>query len=274
MKKYFPILLLLIFGRNAAAVGQVSIVKGGPNSGLPITAADRAKDEQANFLGMESAEDFYHSAFAAAESDAKQSLALGGGPGTAAIFLPLALAGQGKDDAAMKDYAQLEASRHTEPEILLPYASLLLKHGQYSQALEAYQKAVPRVSYTTIEGKEVLADSSVFDSRREEPGRLEANIDVYLGLVGVYCGFGTKHYSPERQMAEFKKALDLEPGAPLTNLAYAYGLKQLNREPEAIAVYKKVVDKYTGVAKSSAQQEIVADPTQTIHRGARTYPAN
>ena len=231
---------------------------GGPNSGPPITAAWWAAFKKSNEFTEKSIQALDAGKYALAISDARQKLTMGMPPHDpkAETVLAYALVAQGKDQDALNEYGQMYARGDWNGGDLLQYARLLLKHGQWSNAVDVYKKAVLNVGEDVAKGHELLLADSAFSHDDPQPKELEADIDIAIGLRGDLVSGLARKYRPERSLAEFKKALDLEPDSPLAKLAYAGGLRDSGRGAEAQAEFQEVANKYTGEVKAAAQQEL------------------
>jgi tetratricopeptide (TPR) repeat protein len=148
---------------------------------------------------------------------------------------------------------------------------MLLKKGQWAQALGAYDKALPHVGNAGLSGggNQLLTEDSSFSVDDPQPADLEADIHIAMGFSNVYSSSWVPgHWHPDRDLAEYRKALDLEPNSPLANLAYAHGLLEVGRNAEATTAFRAVVSKYDGDIKRSAEEEL------GIYRPSAPAPAS
>jgi tetratricopeptide (TPR) repeat protein len=236
----------------------VGAIGGGPNSGPPITPAQKAAWVKSGELEHKSVLALDAGQYTLAVANARQVLAIGGAQHdpTAETVLAYALVAQGKDQEALNQYGQMYSRGDQQPGDLLQYALLLLKHGHWSNAVDVYEKAVPNVGEDVAKGREMLLAESAFSHDDPQPKELEANILIAIGMSGDLVSGLARKYRPERSLVELKRALDLEPDSPLARLAYAGGLRRSGRGGEALAEFKEVANKYTGEAKAAAQQEL------------------
>jgi tetratricopeptide (TPR) repeat protein len=253
---------------SSASAQHIPVIKisGGPNSGPPITPVQKAALKKSYELADKSVLALDAGQYALAISDAKQVLAIGVPPHdpTAETILAYALVAQGKDQDALNEYGQMYAHGDWYGYDLLQYAQLLLRHGQWSKAVDVYDKAVQDVGENFIKGHELLMADSYFSHNDPQPKELEADIHIAIGMRGDLVSGLARKYRPERSLAEFKKALDMEPDSPLAKLAYAGGLRDSGRGAEAKAQFQEVANKYTGEVKAAAQQELGIFPSPPI----------
>jgi len=200
--------------------------------------------------------------YVGAETTARKLISLDD-PAANTILAP-ALAAQGKIDEALKAYAILEADNDTRPRDMMPYALLLVRHGQWQAALAAYNKALPYVGSMLIDGHNLLLADSDYTADSPRPADLETDIHIALGFTEA-DDYGVTGANPrDRSLAEYREALKVEPDSPLANLAYANGLEEDGKEADATAAYKDVAAKYSGDVKIEAQKELgtYQPPTQ------------
>lgn len=196
--------------------------------------------------------------FATAETDARQSLALGGIPDqVAGLALAGSLTAQHKDKEALGVFAKLTSSDYWLPQGLLPYSLLLLKHGQWPEALSVYKRAIVHVGNGGFSNEgHLLVDDGDFSADTPQPVALETDIHIAMGFFRVddLGRFGTATYHP--WLAEFQEARKLSPDSPLANLAYAKGLRDVGRDAEGRAALEDVASKYTGDIRAEAQGQL------------------
>jgi tetratricopeptide (TPR) repeat protein len=233
-----------------------NMISGGPNSGLPYTAADRIRDAtcgelyHAGNIALEAGD------FALAESDVKQEMQLEPRNDLPLPILAAALEGQGKDAAAMDVCARLDSENERQPYVLLPYSLLLLKHGQWSRALSIYYQTLPFVGSFLINGHDLLVADSSYSPDTPEPADLEVDIRIAMSFACIdECGRSDRG-TRNRALTESAKALALEPESPLANLSYASSLERVGDAAGAAAIFEKVSKKYTGDEKAAADSEL------------------
>jgi hypothetical protein len=229
-------------------------IAGGPYDQGPLTPTEIAYFNREDRLWRQAAIDLLKGHYAAAEAAAREE----GGASEiqssgAAPLLALALDGEGKDQEALQLYAQIYKGGEWHPGILLPYAELLLKHGQWAKALAVYNRALPEVGGGPDNGAQLLLEDSSFAEDDPEPADLETDIHIALAMAGDFVSGADGHYHPERNLVEAKKALALEPDSPLANLEYAEALKEAGRGAAAYAAFTSVASKYGGDIRKSAE---------------------
>jgi TPR repeat protein len=180
--------------------------------------------------------------------------------------LAYSLKAEGKDQDALNEYGQMYARGDWNGGDLLQYAQLLLKHGQWSNAVDVYQKAVKDVGSDVTKGRELLLAESDFSHDDPQPKELEADIHIAMGMRGDLPSDLAGKYRPERSLAEYKKALDLESDSGLARLAYAKGLMRCGRGAEGHAEFQEIANKYTGEVKIAAQEELGIYPPPTAKK--------
>ncbi|MBV9850893.1 MAG: hypothetical protein JO250_14570 [Armatimonadetes bacterium] len=190
--------------------------------------------------------------YAEAEADARQSVTLGIASGLGQELLAQALYAQGKDAEALQVYQAIADAGGVFPRNMLPYALLLLKAGQWAQAVAAYNKQLPYLS----DGDMMLAHSH-FSPDAPQPQELEAAIHIGLGLTGDFRGNHWNRGVGDPTASEFRKALALEPDSALAHYYYGHGLWRVGRKAEAKAAFQKAAAlDQEGKVKAQAQKEM------------------
>ena len=162
--------------------------------------------------------------YAAAEEDARQSIAIGPDSGVAQDVLAASLYTQGKMQEALEVYKAIDDENDAFPHNQLPYAQLLLQTGHWKQAVAAYNKALRLLDF----GDLVRANSN-FSPDVPQPTELAAAIQVGMGLTMSGGDFhGTYQARTQQAMSHFQKALALEPDNALVNYYYGYGWRKLS----------------------------------------------
>jgi tetratricopeptide (TPR) repeat protein len=203
--------------------------------------------------------------FVAAETDARQLIALhwdAVGVGQ----LASALAAQGEDGVAIDEFKTLENEGSSAPSELLPYAILLLKQGQFAEALTVYNKAVPRVGNAQLllfKGHELLAEDADFSADNPQPKQLETDIHIAMGLSQIDDYGISGEYSRDKAVAEFRAALKLEPDSPLAHLGLAGALRADGKPDDGMAELINTYSTYSGDIKAEAKKEIGTYPIST-----------
>ncbi|MEO7717739.1 MAG: hypothetical protein ABIY70_16185 [Capsulimonas sp.] len=193
--------------------------------------------------------------YAAAEASARQSLALGIGSGKGQELLAEALNAEGKSKEALQVYRQIAAQGGQFPRNMLPYALLLLKAGQWPQAVSAYNTVLPFLS----DGDLVQANLHFSLNKLDSLG-LETAIHIGLGLTYVSSDSWGGHSRKDRAMLEFDQALRLQPASALANYYYGYGWKQLDpkdtRKHQQAAKAKAALQKAASSGNSSVKKAV------------------
>ena len=212
---------------TVVALGQQHQPNGqsvGAGMTLPrLTPAQKAKEDEKWRLGQAAVAALDAGQYAEAESDARRSISVGQDSGLAQEILASALNAQGKTQEALHAYKVMADEGDTFPRNQVPYALLLLKSGQWAQAVTAYNKTLPYLP----EG-DIAEANSHFSPNMPQPRELAVALHVAQGLTYIGdAGWGS-HSRHEEAMTEFAQALQLAPDAPLTNYYYGYGWQQLD----------------------------------------------
>jgi tetratricopeptide (TPR) repeat protein len=186
--------------------------------------------------------------YAAAEAKARQALALGSPLGQE--VLAAALYAQGKDQEAFQVYKAIADRGANAARNEYPYALLLLKSGHWAKAVEAYNTAL------TLGGDvDALQANSHFSPNVPQPAALEAAIRIGMGVTADGGGFyGTYQQRREQALAQFQKALALEPNNPLVHYYYGYGLTKAGQRAQAHTEFQKAADTGNASVKKAAKQ--------------------
>jgi tetratricopeptide (TPR) repeat protein len=201
-----------------------------------------------------------------AEANARQIIALGIGQARGRAMLASALAAEGKTQEAMSEYSTLSSMDYPYPNGLLPYALLLLKQGQWAEALAVYNKAVPRVGNAQLllfKGHELLAEDADFSADNPQPKQLETDIHIAMGLSQIDDYGISGEYSRDKAVAEFRAALKLEPDSPLAHLGLAGALRADGKPDDGMAELINTYSTYSGDIKAEAKKEIGTYPIST-----------
>jgi tetratricopeptide (TPR) repeat protein len=215
-------------------------------------------DGESSKLARDAAADLDAGQYAAAESTAKRSMTVGdAGWGIAIEVLASSLVAQDKTQEALKVYDKLWKSGVWNPRVMLPYALLLVKDGQWERALDAYNRALPNVGYAGIRDcNRLLAEDATYTAADPEPKHLETDIHIALAFTYIDEGTWAGHSQQDRAMGENRKALELEPDSPLASLAFANGLRLTGHKAEARAAFQAVANKYSGDVKTVAEERL------------------
>lgn len=249
--------LIFFLGATGIALGhflQDAKPSTGRTTGMtiaPLTPAQKANEAEKYRLDMAAAAAMDASQYAEAENDARQSIAIGPDSGIAQEVLATALDAQGKTQEALEAYKQIADAGDVEPRNQLPYALLLLKTGQWAQAVAAYNKQLPYLA----DGK-LMNTNSQFSPNMPQPKELETAIHVALGLTyGSAYSWG-KHSQVDKATSEYKKAVALEPDSSLANLYYGRVLQRLGHRVEAKAAFAKAAKTGNEDVKAAAEEEM------------------
>jgi tetratricopeptide (TPR) repeat protein len=191
--------------------------------------------------------------YAEAESDARQSVSIGVASGRGQDILAAALDAQGKTQEALLAYQAIFAEGDVSAANELPYALLLLKSGQWAQAVEVYNRQLP---YNSVGDGALMQEYGDFTPYQPRPMAMEAAIHLGLGLeLNWYEYHGTYQERIQQAQAHFQKALAVEPDAPLANYYVGYGLQRMGHWQEAQAAFKKAaaLDQNNGDVKAAAE---------------------
>ncbi len=193
--------------------------------------------EQAGQLAHDAAADLHARNYIQAEAEARQSLSLLPDFGVPAEVLAASLEGQGKDQEALQAYHIMVVDQGDRfPRNLLPYAGLLLKSGQWTQAVAAYNQALPHLpdvgphlEATIVHDGDVIRANSHFSPDVPEPLALATAIHIARGIVyNNTPNWGNGAYQDTEAMAEYAKALQTAPGNALANYYYGVGWHKLS----------------------------------------------
>jgi tetratricopeptide (TPR) repeat protein len=173
--------------------------------------------------------------YAVAESDARKAMARGWQKSDSVLFT--ALVKEGKVKAASRYYSAVAAESDENVLFVAPYALLLLNTNHWAPALTAYEDMMNAAPCGDRKWtlRYQLFNDNVYSIKIPNPRKLSADLHIVIGMNGLdwYTWSLKRHYRPEMDLAEFRKALAIEPGSPLTQLAFAYGLIENRRNAEA-----------------------------------------
>ncbi len=256
-KRIFVVATATIIGIANAVSAQSGHLSGQRNSAQSAvraapTPAFRAMFHKTAVLTRAATKAMDSGDYAEAEADARAAMAIGFNGSFADETLAAALDAQGKTQEALQAYKAMAGEGDVFPRNLLPYARLLLKTGNYPQAVWAYNKALP-----LIDNGELIRKSGGFPQSTPRPTELAAAIQTALGLQMDWPGYhGTYQEAIVQAQTHFQQALALEPNSPLTNYYVGYGLKRLGRQAEAQAAFKKAAALGQGDVRQAAQKEL------------------
>lgn len=231
--------------------GQVTVSGANPT---PRTPEMQAQIDRIESLNHAAAVALHAGDYATAEADARASMAVGQDSGVAEELLAQSLEFQGREQEAYLAYKRMVDARDDAPRDLLPYALLSLKAGNWTQALAAYQKALRGLG---LQESPVMPHMDLaFSPDDPQPTMLAAAIHVARGLT--YNGGCDWAYNSQddKALAEYQKALALDPNWDLANYYYGYGLQHLGRTAQASAAFQKTLKIAHGGVKLAAVQAL------------------
>ncbi len=251
----------ILFSASCALVGQTAHAQSTQERRIPISPAVQEAARQSYLLARIAADDLHAGRYAQAEAEAREAAAMNFSPGVGQEVLAAALDAQGKDQEALQAYQFVVEHVDGQPRNLLPYAQLLLKSGQWEQAVTVYNKAISQFSERGL-----VKTNSQFSSTVSEPAALAVAIHLARGLtyMGV-CGWANEPQNKEA-MAEYGKALQLAPDNALTNFYYGSGWQRLTpaekakfgNAAQAKAALQKAAALGTGDVKKNAEESLKA----------------
>ncbi len=240
----------------------------------PATPEQLAVIEHSSHLTWVAVLSLHAGRYAQAEAEARQSVSYNLlYSGLAQEVLAAALEAQGKDQEALQQYQTVVEHYDKQPRNLLPYALLLLKSGQWEQALAVYNRALPWLpdvgrrwdNTPVVHDSDLLQANSHFSPDVPDPAALEVNLHIARGLVyGSMCDW-TGASLNTRSLAEFGKALQLAPDSGLASYFYGTGWQHLSpaeragfgTEEQAKASLQKAVKFGKGDVKVTAQKALM-----------------
>ena len=226
----------------------------------PVTPEQQARRDREDLLVYSAARALHAGQYAQAEADARQDLALGDISGATREILAGALDGQGRTQEALQEYGRIVSKGATVPRTLLPYALLLLKTGQWAQAVAAYDQALPTAQQLKgvqiKDGLWLLRAGTQFSADAPDPVGLATAIHIGLGIIYDSSADSAHESQDEQALTEYKQALALMPDWALANYFYGYGLGELGLRQQSVAAYQKASDLATGDVKTAADRAL------------------
>jgi tetratricopeptide (TPR) repeat protein len=250
MKNIFIINVCLFHLFAGVALGEVRGVV------VPMTPDQRAAIASAHGMLADAARaedrgDFKGAEFAARHCLASTTIY----SGKAQLILAAALLAEGKYKDSAAIFSRI-CFTGEDPSVTMPYALSLLKSGQWSQALNEYRSELPRIGSRLFNASDLLATDNDFDASHPNYAGLEADIRIAMGFASADSDPVSGRHFPERNLAEFRKALALEPDSPLAKLAYAEGLEEIGRRTDAASAFSDVASGPPGEAQDIAKDEL------------------
>jgi len=218
--RLLPAALVFCLSVASAALSQ-------PANPVSITPEQQAIMEKAVLLTHDAAASLHAGFYAQAEKEARQALSLDDF-GVPDEVLAAALDAEGKDREALQAYRTVVEHYDVQPRNLLPYSLLLLKSGQWGQAVTVYNQAIAQFSQ-----KYLLRVNSHFSPDVPEPAALAVALHIARGLTYEAASDWAGESQHKEMMAEFSKALQLAPDADLANYYYGFGWQHLDPKERA-----------------------------------------
>ena len=226
----------------------------------PYTPEHLAASVQQAAINHAAAVSLHAGRYAEAEAEARRSLSLDS-DGMADEVLAVALDTQGKEQEALQAYHVIVVEQKAMyPRVLLPYSLLLLKSGQWEQALAVYNQALPLLGHEALE-----QESSHFSPDAPSPTALAVAIHLERGQLYNAAPDWAGEAQNTEAMAEYQKALQLAPDSALTNFYYGQGWQKLSPAEQAKfgtaqqtrAALQKAVKIGKGNVKKAAQKALM-----------------
>ncbi len=256
--------LAICLSVTPAALGQTpgtKHVSGSGDSYVKPKPQETAIWEQVGLLVQSAAISLHAGRYADAEAQAREALSLR--PiDTGEEVLAAALDAQGKNQEALQAYKKMVVDEKTGYlRVLLPYALLLLKSGQWGQAVGVYNQTLSPPG-----AGDFARANSRFSPDVPEPAALAVALHIVLGQE--YSG--QPDWAGESQnreaMAEYAKALRIAPNDALVNYHYGTGWQRLTpaekakfgNAAQARAALQKAANLGGGDVKKNAEEALKA----------------
>ena len=186
-------------------------------------------------MASTAAADLHEGRYALSENESREALAIDVTNGVAEEVLAAALDAQGKDQEALEQYQIVVQHYDRQPRNLLPYAQLLLKSGQWTQAVAIYNQVLPQLPDVGFHPKgsivhdgDLIRTNSSFSADVSEPAALTTALHIARGMVyNATTGWAGNPLNTEA-MAEYEKALQNAPDNALANYYYGVGWHKLS----------------------------------------------
>ena len=259
-KRVLYVTLGLCLGIASSTAGQspVSKINHAASARFSgITPAMQALWDRENQLDHAAATALDAGQYAVAEVDARQVLSVAGyGDGEADEIFAESLDAQGLTQEALAAYQNPVLSQSDFPRDLLPYALLLLKAGDWPDALAAYEKALPFVSQQNSSVYPHLSQAFTFSPDDPQPTQLAAAIHAALGLTYDWECDWAGNPQTDKALAEYQQALQIAPGWDMANYYYADFLQRHGRTTQAQAAFIKTLKIGHGGVRVAARKAL------------------
>jgi tetratricopeptide (TPR) repeat protein len=224
--------LALLLSAVCACFGQGTQAQVMQHVRIPIPPEVQERFAQSSLLSRTAAADLHAGRYAQAEAEARQAVSMDWLNGEGLEVVAASLDAQDKEQEALQAYHKLtmDSKGHLggQPRTLLPYALLLLKSGQWEQAVAAYNQAT------------VLYQESnpAWTNSHFSPDVLDATnlaVMIHIARGQIYSAHPDWASEPQNTeaFAEYGKALQLAPDSPLTNYYYGVGWHKLSSAEQA-----------------------------------------
>ncbi len=219
--------LLPLFSAACTLVGPVAQAQVMQHVRVPISPEAQEASAQSDLLSHDAAVDLHAGRYVQAETEARQAISLDLLNVEGLEVMAQALDAQGKQQEALQAYHTLviDSKGHLggQPRNLLPYALLLLKSGQWEQAVAAYNQATALYP----ESNPVRANSH-FSPDVPDPTALAVMIHIARGQIYNEHTNRSGESQNTEALAEYGKALQLAPNSDLANYYYGVGWQKLS----------------------------------------------
>lgn len=196
--------------------------------------------------------------YVAAEDNIKKAIVLAP-PSNAYQILTEALYAQGKDEEALRAYKQINRPEDGSPAVALRYAALLVRSGQWSQALAIYSRETPQFTERFGLNDHLMETNCHFTTSLPQPKELEAAINIGLGIVEFqFSSSPPASLNNRKALTDIGAALRIEPSSGLANYYYGQVLERSGHKAEAQSAYLKACESEESDVKLAAKKALIA----------------